>query len=437
MSARDPLAPRRHLALAFLTLAVLVFGFGAWAGLSRLSGAVIATGQLEVEQNRQIVQHPEGGVVDTISVTEGARVAAGDVMLQLDGTRLQSELNLVENRLFELMARRARLEAERDGADSISFPANLLEARNNRPELVAQIDAQMDGQRRLLGARRDTTDGLIAQLEQRRAQIDTQVQGMTSQIAATDRQIALVAEERDTQADLLERGLAQAARVLALDREAARLEGARGALLAERAAAAERRAEIGQQILSIGAQNREDAQTELRDISATVLELAERRRALLEQIARLEIRAPVGGIVYGLQVTTPRAVLRAADPALFIVPQDRPLVISARVNPADIDQVQPGQEAVVMFTGLNLRELPQLAAGVTQVSADAFTDPDLGQSYYRVELELLDESRALLDGQTLLPGMPVEVFLQTGERSPLRYLSEPLLAYFSRALRES
>jgi HlyD family secretion protein len=437
MSAQSILSPRRHLAIAIVALGVLVLGFGGWAAFSTISGAIIAVGQLEVEQNRQIVQHPEGGVVEVVSVTEGARVDAGDVMLRLDGTRLRSELTVVESRLFELMARRARHEAERDGGDMIELPIELQQARSERPELASQIEAQMDGQRRLLAARRETTEGLITQLEQRRGQIDTQVEGISAQIAATDRQIALVAEERDTQADLLERGLAQAARVLALDREAARLEGARGALLSERASAAERQAEISQQILSLQAQNREEAQTALRDISATVLELAERRRALQEQIARLDIRAPVGGVVYGLQVTTPRAVLRAADPVLFIVPQDRPLVISARVNPADVDQVDAGQQAVVMFSGLNLRELPQLAAQVIQVSPDAFIDPNLAQSYFRVELELLDESRALLSGQTLLPGMPVEVFLQTEERSPMRYLTEPLTAYFGRALRES
>lgn len=437
MSVPDPLSPRRHMTIAVAALAVLVLGFGGWAAFTTISGAIIALGQLEVEQNRQIVQHPEGGVVEEVSVTEGARVDAGDVMLRLDGTRLRSELTVVESRLFELLARRARHEAERDGADTLVLPPELAEARSERPALAAQIDAQMEGQRRLLDARRETTAGLITQLEQRSAQIDTQVEGITAQIAATDRQIALVAEERDTQADLLERGLAQAARVLALDREAARLEGSRGALLSERASAAERQAEIAQQILSLKAQNREEAQTALRDISANILELAERRRALLEQIERLDIRAPVGGVVYGLQVTTPRAVLRAADPVLYIVPQDRPLVISARVNPADVDQVQPGQDAVVLFSGLNLRELPQLAARVMQVSPDAFVDPNLAQSYYRVELELLEDSRTLLSGQTLLPGMPVEVFLQTAERSPLRYLTEPLTAYFGRALRES
>jgi len=436
MSRHDPFSPRRHVLLALLTLGVLVFGFGAWAGLSRISGAIIALGQLEVEQNRQIVQHPDGGVVAHIKVVEGARVVAGDVMLQLDGTSLQSDLNVVENRLFEMLARRARLEAERDNAKTLSFPAELAALQTESPELAGRIEALMAGQRSLLAARQETRDGLIAQLQQRRAQIDTQVEGITAQIAATDRQIALVAQERATQADLLERGLAQAARVLTLDREAARLQGARGALLAERASAAERQAEIAQQILSLGAQSREDAQTELREISATEVELFEQRHALREQIARLDIRAPVSGVVYGLQVTTPRAVLRAAEPALFVVPQDRPLVISARVNPSDIDQVRAGQDAVVLFSGLNLRDLPQLGAVVTKVSADAFTNAELAQSFYRVELELRDDSRALLADQTLLPGMPVEVFLQTGERTPLQYLTEPFLAYFSRALRE-
>ena len=274
-------------------------------------------------------------------------------MLQLDGTSLQSDLNVVENRLFEMLARRARLEAERDNAKTLSFPAELAALQTESPELAGRIEALMAGQRSLLAARQETRDGLIAQLQQRRAQIDTQVEGITAQIAATDRQIALVAQERATQADLLERGLAQAARVLTLDREAARLQGARGALLAERASAAERQAEIAQQILSLGAQSREDAQTELREISATEVELFEQRpRAARSRFCAAGYPRPgVRGGLWACRVTTPRAVLRAAEPALFVVLQDRPLVISARVNPSDIDQVRAGQTRWSCFRG--------------------------------------------------------------------------------------
>ncbi len=433
---RDPFTVVPHLRLALLSLAVLIFGFGGWAAFGTISGAVVAPGQLQVERDRQVVQHFDGGVVADIMVEEGARVAAGDVLMRLDGAQLRSELSMVETRLFEIRARRARLQAERDGRETITFPPQLRRARAQHPELADQIASQMDGQRQLLAARRATTQGTIAQLENRRAQIATQIEGITAQLEATRRQLELVARERDTQADLLERGLAQAARVLSLDREAARLEGARGSLLSERASAAERRAEIEQQILSLRAQQREDAQRELRDLSATELELAERRRALSERIERLELRAPVAGVVYGLQVSTPRAVLRPADPALYIVPQDQPLVITAQVRPSDIDQVRTGQNAIVMFPGLDTRDLPQLGAQVVQVSADTFTEESRGRSYYRVRLELQQDTVAALGDRALLPGMPVEVFLQTGARTPLQYLTRPLTTYFNRALRE-
>ncbi len=427
---------RNHLLLAVVAIGLLVLGFGSWVALARIAGAVIATGALEVAQQHQVVQHPDGGVVEAILVAEGDAVSAGSVLMRLDGTQLRSELAIVETRLFELLARRARLEAERDGAAQPVFE-DMLMAAATRHDPGAQIRAQMAAQVRLLAARRETTARLIAQLEQRQVQIDAQKNGISAQLAALERQLSLLAEERAAQRSLLERGLTQAALVLALDREAARLEGNHGALLAERAVAAERHAEIGQQILSLSAQRQEEAQLELRETTAQELELAERHRALSTRIARLELRAPVAGIVHGLQFTTPLAVLRAAEPALHIVPRDRPPIIAARIAPADIDQVAPGQSATLYLPALDMRDMPQLMAEVIHVSADTFTDTRDGTRFYRVELAFLDESLAHLPAQVLLPGMPVEVFLQTVTQSPWRYLTRPLTSYFSRALRES
>lgn len=424
---------RGHIRFAALTLAALVMGFGSWAVLTRISGAVIGAGHLEVMDHRQIVQHPDGGVIEAVLVKEGSQVTAGTALIRLEGAQLISELAMIENRYFEVIARRARLEAERDDTDRIRFPASLPGAAMGRDTLRAQIA----GQERLLQARRDSAAGIVMQLQQRRVQIMTQIEGITAQIDALERQRALLAEDRATQAELLRKGLAPAAPLRALDRELARMEGQHGALRADRATAAERHAETGQQILSLSAQLREEAERDLREVSAQELELAERLRALRDKIARLDLRAPVDGVVYDLQVTTPRAVLRPAEPALFIIPQNRPLVIVARISPSAIDQVFLGQQGVVVFPGLSTRDAQPLIAEVVQISADVFSDPASGASYYRVELVLPPDSLAGFGPRLLMPGMPVEVFLQTGLRSPLSYLARPLTDFFTRALRES
>lgn len=423
---------RRHVLSGMLALVVLVGGFGTWAAFSSISGAVIATGQVEVEQNRQVVQHPDGGVVADIPVAEGAVVEAGQVLLRLDGALLHSERVIVENQLHEAMARRARLAAERDDRDSVSFPAELVGLRDTRPEVGALIESQ----RQLFEARRETLAGYIEQLNGRTAQIRNQIDGIEAQLQALETQLELIDSEVAAQQQLFDQGLTQAARLLALRREAAQLAGMRGSLVAERAQAEERIAEIGGQMLSLHTQRREQAHEALREIGASELELTERRRALLERIARLEIRAPVSGVVTALQVTTPRAVLRAADPVLHIVPQDRPLVLATRVNPNDIDQVHVGQEAMVMFGSFGVRDIVGLQAQVTLVSADAFSDERTQQSYYRVELVLAPDALQELGGRPILPGMPVEAFFRTEDRSPLRYLTAPLADYFSRAFRE-
>lgn len=432
---RSQYSVRAHLALALLAGALLVLGFGAWAGLTRINSAVIGTGQLEAALKRQVVQHLSGGIVESIHVAEGDSVGAGDILLRLDGSQLVSELAVVESRLFDLLARRARLEAERDNAEHLRF-APELHAAMTHPDHGAQIRSDMAAQTALLSARRKTLAGLHAQLQQRQVQIKAQVAGIAEQIHALDRQLALLEAELAAQEALLDQGLTQAARVLALERETARLEGYRGALAAERAVATERHAEVAHQIIALGMQRTEEAHSALRQVNAQEMELRERRRALKVQIARLDLRAPVAGIVHGLQVTTPQAVLRAAEPALYIVPQDRPPVIAARVAPADIDQVTTGQLASIHLPALDLRGLPRPMAEVVHVSADAFTDTPDATPAYRVELAFLDASLAQLPVGSLLPGMPVEVFLQTGAQSPWRYLTRPLTSYFSRALRE-
>ena len=426
-SARGPIL------FGLFTLLLLVGGFGLWSTTTKIAGAVVSPGRVEVEQNRQVVQHPDGGVVETIFVKNGDLVAAGDPLIQLDGTLLQSELTIVEGQFFEILARRGRLEAERDDADHLTFPAELTEAAGGRPKIAAL----MAGQEKLFAARQETTANEIDQLGKRRAQIVNQIEGIGAQRRSTADQLALIGQELEDLKSLLDRGLTQAGRVLALQREKARLDGVAGELDAARAEAEGKVTEIDIEILNRGSTRREEANTQLRDLGYRELELAERRRSLTEQIDRLDIRAPVSGVVHALQVTTPRSVIRAAEPVLYIIPQDRPFVIAAQVSPIHVDEVAIGQDVALRFAAFDSRTTPELFGQVRQISADALTDEASRTAYYRAEIVLDEGEMAKLGGRAIIPGMPVEVFIRTGERTPLAYLLKPLSEYFNRAFRES
>jgi HlyD family secretion protein len=291
---------------------------------------------------------------------------------------------------------------------------------------------------RLFVARRASEDNQIDQLTKRAGQIRNQIEGIVAQQAALTEQLALIEEELVSQQALLDRGLAQAARVLALRREKASLLGSQGDFTAQIAQAEGRITETDIQIITLDNERREDAITRLRDLQFNELELSERRAALLVELDRLDIRAPVSGIVYDLTIFAPRSVVRPADPLMYLVPQDRPLVIAAEVETIHIDQVFVGQEVNVRFSAFDQRRTPELIGRVTQVSADAFEDERRGASFYRAEIILVDgEIEKLPDDLTLIPGMPAESFLRTDDRTPLDYLIKPLADYFAKAFRES
>lgn len=424
---------RRPITYGVLTLFALVAGFGTWSVMTTISGAIVTSGQIEVEQNRQVVQHPDGGVVATINVAEGDTVAAGDLLLSLDGAMIRSELAIVEGQFFEALARRARLEAERDDAAEITFADDLLDAATQRPE----VTEKMDGQRRLFEAKRESLASQTAQLGKRRDQIEQQILGIDAQTLALTTQLELLQQELAAQQGLLEQGLTQIGRVLDLQREEARLLGQMGELDANRAQAGGRITETEIEVLRLASDLREEANSQLGESGAQDLELAERRRALAERINRLDVRAPVSGIVLGLTVTTPRAVLRPADPVLYLIPQDRPLVIAAQVPPIHIDQVHVGQAVKLVFSAFSSRDTPELNGHVAVVSADALIDQRSQVPYFRAEIVLDPGETDKLSGQTLLPGMPVEAFIQTEARTPLAYLLKPFTDYFARAFRES
>lgn len=430
--AGDKWSGANYIRFGMFCLVLLVGGLGGWAATAKLKGAVIASGHLRVEAQRQVVQHPDGGVVGEILVREGDRVEAGAVLIRLDGVKLQSELTVLESQLWELIARRGRLDAEQTDADAITFDPEIIEAAAGDPS----VKGLLDGQQAQFDASRSTLQREIEVLKEQQVQIREQIIGSEAEISALERQSQLIEKELVDQRGLLAKGLAQATRVLALEREAASLAGERGQRMAQTAQLKGQIAEIEIEQLRLAASRREEAVTTLRDIGFRELELKERRIALKDQLSRLDVRAPLAGIVLDMTVHALKSVVRAAEPILHIVPTDSDLVVDAQVEPINIDSVQPGQEAVLRFSAFNTRTTPELVGTVAKVSPDAFVDEQSKRSFYRAEVVLQEGEIEKLGELALVAGMPVEVFIQTGERTPFNYLVKPISDYFVRAGRE-
>jgi HlyD family type I secretion membrane fusion protein len=328
----------KPLMIGLIASILLIIGFAGWAVMAQLSGAIIASGQIEVDQDRQIVQHPDGGVVTEILVDEGDTVENSDVLIRLDPRAEKSELSIIQGQLFELMARRGRLIAERDNLDRVTFDPKLIEAAATDPA----IDELKSGQEQLFHARRA---GLTKQVEQFRKRT-AQIEGIIAQKAALNTQLDLIEIKLADQQKLLDRGLAKASRVLALQRTQAELSGD---LVAREAEAAGRITEIEIEIQSQFTRRQEEAITRLRDQQFRVLELNERAQALLDRLERMDIRAPASGIVYGLTVFTPQSVIRAAEAVMYLIPQDRPLIIAAQLSPINIDELFVSQDVTLRF----------------------------------------------------------------------------------------
>ena len=414
-----------------LAVLLVVGGFGGWATFAQISAAVVSSGRIEVEESRQVVQHLDGGVVKEIRVKEGDTVAAGDLLIQLDPTDLQSQLAVTEGQLFEALARIARMKAEEAGADTLSFDPLLDPAKPMVKEL-------MDGQTQLFLARQNSDAQMRDQLQKRRDELQSQISGIEAQQAAVAKQIELVSNELEGQKSLFGRGLTTLAKVNDLEMNLASLSGRSGELIASKAEIENKITETDIQILGVATQRREQAITQLRDMNTSAMRLAEQRRALLNQLDRLDIRAPMAGVVYDMQVVAPRSVIKAAEPVLYIVPQDRPLVVSAKVSSRDVDQIYVGQNVTLRFSSFDRRITPVLEGKVDRISADAFLEPGTQVAYYKIQVSLLPgQETRLPEGETLKPGMPVEAFIATGARSPLEYFVRPMAEYFTKVFRET
>jgi HlyD family secretion protein len=421
---------RRHLLAGLAAVFVLVGGIGGWAATTELAGAVIAPGQLVVESDVKKVQHPTGGVVDELKVQDGDSVVAGEVIIRLDDTVTRANLAIVVKSLQQLEAREARLEAERDGAASITFSGSLQVLAED-PE-VARLIA---GETKLFELRRSAREGQKAQLAERASQLNEEIGGLGSQIVAKKREIELINEELVGVRDLWEKKLVPVQRVNELDRQAARLEGERGQLVAATAQAKGRISEIQLQVIQIDQDMRSEVAGELREIQAKTAELVERQIAAEDQLRRIEIRAPQSGRVHQLAVHTLGGVIGPGEVLMLVVPVADDLTVEVKLAPQDIDQVQVGQAAVLRFSAFNQRTTPEVTGEVTRVSADLTLDERSGLSYYTARISLAAGEVQRLGGLSLAPGMPVEAFIQTGERTVLSYLTKPLTDNAMRSFR--
>lgn len=430
--ARPSLGARLPIAAGFLAVFLLVGGLGTWSVGTQIAGAVIAPGTVRVESESQVIQHPDGGVVGTILARNGDEVAAGDVLVQLDDTFLRSELGIVERQLGEIFARKIRLQAEQDGADDFVTPPP--------PDFALfgtdWISEQIEGQKRLFIARRVALEQEVRQLAEQEQQIEIQIQGTEAQIKAFSEQSDLIAKELGNVEELFGKGLVQSARLLELKRERARLTGEIGRLTASVAEARTRISGIEIEILRLSERSREDAIEQLRDLSYAEIELEQRRLSLTERLSRLDVRAPVAGKIFNSKVFAVRSVVQAAEPMMYVVPGDQPLEVSARIDPTQIDQVFVGQPVMLRLTSFDSRTTPEVPGSVIRISADVETDRNTGATYYEAVVRPDADALADIEDATLVPGMPVETFLRTRDRSPLEYLIHPLAVYFGRAFRE-
>ena len=422
---------RLHLIIGLSVVALLAGGLGTWASTQEISGALIAPGQIVVESNVKKVQHPTGGVVGEVRAHDGDVVKVGDIVVRLDDTVTKASLAIVTKNLDALWARAARLEAEQRGLDGIVFPQDLLE-RTNDPDVYNLMKSEI----KLFEVRVNGRAGQKAQLRERITQLNEEIAGLVAQEKAKDQEIALVEKELDGVRQLYDQHLVQISRLTTLERDAARLNGERAQYVASRAQAKGKIAETELQVIQVDKDVVSEVSKDLREAKDKIGEFVERKVTAEDQLRRIDIRAPQNGVVEQSNVHTVGGVITAGDTIMLIVPQTDDLQVEAKVNPHDIDKLQVGQKTLLRLSAFNQRTTPELNGVVSRVSPDVTTEQRTGQSYYTIRVSMPPEEIARLGDVKLIPGMPAEAFVQTGDRTMLSYLMKPLHDQLMRAFRE-
>jgi HlyD family secretion protein len=425
-------ASRRARLAGYAVLVVFAGTVGVWGAGASISGAVIAPGQFVVENNVKKVQHQQGGIVGELLVSEGRPVREGDLLIRLDDTLARANLQIITRQLDQFAARSARLEAERDQAIAVVVPPDLATRGTSDPEVAALIAAET----RLFAIRAAARKGQRAQLNKRISQSRSEIDGLMEQRSAKASEAEMIKRELTGVRDLYSRNLVQITRLSALEREAASLTGQRGQLTAQIAQVEGRIAETELQILQLVDDLRAEAMRDLREIQGRTGELLERRVAAEDQLKRMDIRAPATGVVHHMQVHTVGGVITPAEPTMLIVPTGDLLHLEVRVAPQDYDQVSVGQRASIRLHAFNQRTTPELSGAVTRLSPDITREPQTGLTYYtvRIGVPLIELDR--IAPLQLSAGMQADVYLQTGDRTPISYLMKPVKDQFAKAFRE-
>jgi HlyD family secretion protein len=432
ITARDErVSIRRHLLGGVVIALMLTVGVGGWATTTELSGAVIAPGSMVVDSNVKKVQHLTGGIVGELMVRDGQHVRSGEVVLRLDETITRTNLAIVTKGLDEMTARQARLASERDQAEEIAFPAALL-ARANEPDVASAIASEC----KLFELRKSARLGQKSQLRERIAQLDEEVRGYTALQAAKAEELQLIERELESVRGLWNKNLVQLNRLISLEREAARLKGERAQSISVAAQSRGKISEIELQIIQIDQDLSSDVAKELREVEGKIGEFSERKVAAEDQLKRIDLRAPQDGVVHQLAVHTVGGVVTAGDPVMLIVPEADALSVEAKVSPQDIDQLRLGQPAGLRFSAFNQRTTPEINGTISRISADVSTDQRSGQSFYTIRIAIPSDEIARLGNVKLVPGMPVEAFMKTYDRTVLSYFTKPLQDQVMRAFRE-
>jgi HlyD family secretion protein len=430
-SSSSEVSIRKHIIIGSLVVAVLAVGLGGWASTAEISGALIAQGSIVVDSNIKKVQHPTGGVVGEVRVHDGDRVKAGDILIRLDETVTRANLSIVTKGLNELYARKARLGAERDGADTMAVPRELADSIDN-----PDVKDAMDSERKLFELRRTARLGQKNQLQERIKQLQEQITGLVAQQEAKAKELGFIDQELAGVRDLWQKNLVQLNRLTSLERDEAKIQGERGALIANAAEAKGRMAEIQLQILQIDQQFTSDVAKELRETDSKIGEAVERKVTAEDQLRRIDIRAPQDGTVFQSTANTVGGVIAAGDQIMLIVPESDTLSVEVKVEPKDIDLVAFNQPVVLRFSAFNQRTTPELNGTISRVAADTNVDQRTGQSYYLVRISIDADEVGRLGAVKLTPGMPVEAFIQTGDRTLVAFLVKPLRDQLMRSFRE-
>lgn len=410
---------------------LFVFGFGAWASLAPLAGAAVAPGVVAAAGQNQRVQHLEGGIIDKILVQEGDRVKAGQPLFELDGTSALVQHNRVQKQLVALSARAARLAAERDSADQLVFPENLEKTAGAEGDNSVLVEQAAEFKARLARHRQE-----LAILQQRVNALNDQIEGMAAQQDAVERQIEVVQEEAGRKKGLLDKGLTDRSEYTALLRSEADLLGELGQTKASILASHTQIAEAQEQMARLRTQRVETAISELNDVRAQIADAEEQQRAAKAILDRIVIRSPSDGIIIEMAYNSRGSVVRPGDTLLELLPTASNFVIEARVSPQDVDVIKVGQEARLRFSALNTRTTPIVDATVTYLSADRLVDQKNEQPYYTARLRMTDALPPEIKADQIYPGMPVETYIRTNERTFFEYLVRPIVDSFNRAFRE-